>query len=298
MHGLQQLIAFAETARHGSFAAAARHVGGAPSTLAKAVARLEAGLGVKLFHRTTRQVRLTPDGERLYERCQRVLDELDALRAEAAGTRAAPSGTLRVDLPITYGKRVVLPVLAALARRHPALRFEVRLQDGHADLVGDRIDLAVRIGAMRDSSLVARRIDRQALLLCASPAYLAERGTPRRLEDLAGHDALTFRLPSSGRDRPWQFRQRGAPVELHPEPRLRIGEGEGLVEATRLGLGLCQAPDYMVADAISRGELVELLPSCRPEPVPISVVVPSGRLMPSRVRAAVDALTAARRAGR
>jgi DNA-binding transcriptional LysR family regulator len=298
MHGLQQLIAFAETARHGSFAAAARHVGGAPSTLAKAVARLEAGLGVKLFHRTTRQVRLTPDGERLHERCQRVIDELESLRAEAAGTRAAPSGTLRVDLPITYGKRVVLPVLAALARRHPALRIEVRLQDGYADLVGDRVDLAVRIGAMRDSSLVARRIDRQALLLCASASYLAERGTPRRLEDLAGHDALTFRLPSSGRDRPWQFRQRGAPVELQPEPRLRIGEGEGLVEAARLGLGLCQAPDYMVADAISRGELVELLPSCRPEPVPISVVVPSGRLMPSRVRAAVDALTAARRAER
>jgi DNA-binding transcriptional LysR family regulator len=298
MHGLQQLIAFAETARHGSFAAAARHAGGAPSTLAKSVARLEAGLGVKLFHRTTRQVSLTPDGERLFQRCQRVLEEVETLHAEAAGARAEPTGTLRVDLPITYGKRVVLPVLAELLRRHPALSLELRLQDAHADLVADRVDLAVRIGALRDSSLVARRIDRHAIVLCASPAYLAEHGTPRRIEDLAGHAALTFRMPATGRDRPWQLRQRGAPVELHPQPRVRASEGEGLVRAAALGLGIAQVPDYMAADELASGALVEVLPACRPEPLPVSVVVPSGRLMPARVRAAVDALLALRRPAR
>lgn len=298
MHGLQQLLAFAETARHGSFAAAARRVGSAPSTLAKSVARLEAGLGVKLFHRTTRQVSLTPDGERLFERCQRVLDEVEALHAEAAGSRGAPSGTLRVDAPITYGKRVVLPVLAALMDRHPRLQLELRLQDGHADLVRDRIDLAVRIGAMRDSTLVARRIDRQGLVMCASPRYLAERGTPRRVEDLAKHEAIAFRMPSSGRVRPWQLRRRGAPIELQPPARVHLNDGEGMVAAALLGLGVCQLPDYLVEREVAAGTLVEVLATSRPESLPISVVVPSGRLVPTRVRAAIDALAAARRSAR
>jgi DNA-binding transcriptional LysR family regulator len=290
MHTLQQLMAFAETAKHGTFAAAARQLGGAPSTLAKAVARLEAALGVKLFHRTTRQVTLTPDGERLFQRCQRVLAEVEDLQAEATGTRADLAGLLRVDLPITYGRRFVLPLLAELARRHPRLELDVRLNDGWADLVRDRIDLALRVGHLRDSTLVARRIDRQVLVLCASPAYLAERGTPKRVEDLSRHAAIRFRLPSSGRNRPWQFRQRGRAVELDPAAAVRFNDGEGLVEAARLGLGLCQVPDYMAADEIGRGELVEVLPACRPEPAPISVVVPSGRLLPARVRAAIDAL--------
>jgi DNA-binding transcriptional LysR family regulator len=179
MQGLQQFLAFAQTARRGSFAAAARDLGGSPSTLAKSVARLETGLGVKLFHRTTRQVTLTADGERLFHRCERVLAEFEDLKADASGVRAAPSGTLRLDVPVFYGRRFVLPILAKLQCEHPALVFEVRLRDGFADLVKDGIDLAVRAGALSDSSLVARRIDSQGLVLVASPAYLRAHGTPR-----------------------------------------------------------------------------------------------------------------------
>ena len=294
MQGLQQFIAFAETAKHGGFAAAAREQGVAPSTLAKAVARLEAALGVKLFHRTTRQVRLTPDGERLFQRCQRVLAEVEDLRAAASGTRASPSGTLRIDLPVFYGKRFVMPLLAGLQQRHPQLQIDVRLSDAFVDLVRDGIDLAVRIGKLRDSSLVARRVDRQQLLLCASPAYLGARGTPRRVEDLADHAAVVFRLPTSGRDRPWQLRQRGAETALAPRAQLRVDDGEGLVQALKLGMGVCQLPDMMVRDELERGELVELLPSCRPEPMPIHIVYPSGRLLPERVRVALQALDALR----
>jgi DNA-binding transcriptional LysR family regulator len=290
MPGLQQLVAFAETAKHGGFAAAARESGVAPSTLAKAVARLEHELGVRLFHRTTREVRLSPDGERLFRRCQRVLAELEDLRAEAASSRAAPAGTLRLSLPVHYGKRFVLPRLIALQQRHPGLRLDVRLSDSWEDLVRDGIDLAVRIGALADSSLVARRIDQQHLVLCASPAYLARRGTPKRIDELAGHEAVTFRLPASGRDRPWQFRQRGAPVELQPRPAVRAYESEALLVALKLGAGLCQLPDNMVEDEFADGTLVELLPSCRPEPLPIQLVHPPGRLLPARVRAAIDAL--------
>ncbi len=294
MQGLQQFIAFAETAKHGSFAAAAREQGLAPSTLAKAVARLEAALGVKLFHRTTRLVTLTPDGERLFQRCQRVLAEVDDLQAEASGTRSMPAGMLRIEMPVFYGKRFVMPVLAGLLRRYPALRLDARLDDAHADLVRDNIDLAVRIGRLQDSTLVARRVDRQALCVCASPDYLAARGVPRRIEDLAEHAAIVFRLPTTGRDRPWQLRQRGTGVELHPQPGVRVNETEGLLAALKLGLGLCQLPDMLVADELARGELVEVLPSCRPESMPISIVHPAGRLLPARVRVAIEALDALR----
>ncbi len=298
MNGLQSYVAFAETAKHGSFAAAARELGSAPSTLAKAVQRLEAALGVKLFHRTTRQVNLTADGERLFQRCQRILAEVEDLQAEAAGTRAAPSGRLRVDAPIVFGRRVVLPLLAELVRTHPGLQLDLRLQDSYADLVKEGIDLAVRVGALRDSGLVARRIGSQAMVLCASPAYLARRGTPRTIEQLAGHDAVVFRLPASGRARPWQFRRRGRPVELVPPARVQISDGEGMVAAVALGLGLAQLPEYMVDREIARGELVELLPRCRPAPLPISAVMPSGRLVPARVRVLLDALAAlGRRSG-
>ena len=290
MQGLQQFLAFAQTARRGSFAAAARDLGGSPSTLAKSVARLETALGVKLFHCTTRQVSLTADGERLFHRCERVLAEFEALQADAAGSRVAPSGTLRVDLPIFYGRRFVLPLLARLQREHPALTFEVRMQDGFADLVRDGIDLAVRMGELRDSSLVARRIDSQTLVFVASPAYLKAHGTPQRIEDLAAHQAVAFRMPSSGRKRPWQVRQGRRTVELQPAHTLLISDTESLGAAARLGLGLCQLPDNIVQDELASGALVEVLPACRPPAMPISAVVPSGRLVPPRVRVLLDAL--------
>lgn len=165
MQGVQAWLAFSESAKRGGFAAAARELGCAPSTLAKAVARLEASLGLRLFHRTTRKLSLTADGERLFERCQRVLAELEELQTEAAGARAEPTGLLRIDMPVVYGRKRILPLLARLLQRHPGLRLDARFSDGHVDLVRDGIDLAIRTGELADSRLVARRIDAQALLL-------------------------------------------------------------------------------------------------------------------------------------
>jgi DNA-binding transcriptional LysR family regulator len=292
---MQQFFAFAQAARRGSFSEAARDLGSSPSTVAKSIARLEAGLGVKLFHRTTRRVTLTADGERLFRRCERLLAEVEDLQAEAAGARAGPTGTLRIDLPITYGRRVVMPVLAAFAQRHPGLRLDVRLQDGFADLVRDGLDLAVRAGALRDSTLVARRIDAQQLVFVASPVYLDAQGTPRRLEDLPRHAAIVFRMPSSGRNRPWQLRAGRRPIELHPEPRALINDGEGMVAAAVMGLGLAQVPDYMASDELARGDLVEVLRAHRPAAMPISAVMPSSRLMPPRVRLLLEALQGLRK---
>ena len=290
MSGLQQFLAFAQTARRGSFAAAARDLGQAPSTLAKSVGRLEAQLGVKLFHRTTRQVSLTPDGERLYRRCERVLAEVEDLQADAAGTRAAPSGTIRIDAPITYGRRILMPLFAKLLQQHPQLQLDLRLQDAYADLVREGLDVAIRIGALQDSRLVARRFDWQHLVFVASPAYLAARGTPRRIDELSGHDIIVFRMPSSGRVRPWQLREGRRVVELHPTHRVQVNDGDGMVAAARAGLGLTQIPDYMAADELAGGQLVQVLADKQPPPMPISAVLPSSRLVPPRVRLLLDAL--------
>jgi len=173
MHGLQPLLAFAETAKRGNFAAASREIGCTPSTLAKAVSRLEARLGIRLFHRTTRQVTLTDDGQRLFARCQRVLTELELLQEDATGARDEPAGTLRIDMPVTFGRLVMLPLLARLVQQYPRLSIDARFSDAYVDLVKEGIDVAIRTGTLRDSSLVARTFSSQELLLFAAPGYLA-----------------------------------------------------------------------------------------------------------------------------
>lgn len=291
MQGLQSLLAFSETAKHGGFAAAARAMGTNPSTVAKAVGRLEASLGLRLFHRTTRQVRLTNDGEQLYERCQRVLAELDDLQT-AAGNRAEISGTLRVNMPIVYGRKVIQPVLARLVAQHPALELDLRLSDAYVDLVRDGIDVAIRIGHLNDSSLAARRFASQQIILVASPGYLRQHGTPANLRDLALHRYVLFRMPTSGRDRPLQFSVRGRLHALAPTHGSRMDDGEAMVRAAALGMGLTQVPDYMAEDELADGRLVEVLPQLRAPVMPIHAVMPANRMVPARVRVLLDALQA------
>lgn len=191
-------------------------------------------------------------GERLFHRCERVLAEFEDLRADAAGTRAAPSGTLFVDLPSYHGRRYVMPLLARLQRAHPALTLEMRLQDGYGYPVRDGIDLAVRMGELRDSSLAARRIDWQHIVMVASPAYLKAHGTPRKFEDLAGHRAVAFRIPSTGRSRPRQLRQARRTVEMHPTHGVQLSDTETLGNTVLLGMGIAQLPDYTMQDDVAR----------------------------------------------
>lgn len=291
MNNIQQVLAFATAARNGSFAKAARELGQTPSNVAKSIARLETQLGVKLFHRTTRQVTLTPDGQNLFDQCQRILEEVEALRTVAAGARGEPAGTLRIDAPITYARRVILPVLARLMERHPQLKIDARLSDRFADIVREGLDAVVRIGPLEDSRFVAKTIGQQHLVVAASPAYLARHGTPRTPDDLGQHHCVVFRPPSSGRDRPWQFRVDGADVEVAPASRMRLSDGEALLDAALHGLGLVQTPDYMAAEAVNAGRLVEVLREFRPPAMPINVVYPSSRMLPPRVRAFIDALS-------
>jgi DNA-binding transcriptional LysR family regulator len=288
MIGLQPLLAFAETAKRGNFAQASRELGCTPSSLAKAVRRLEVLLGVRLFHRTTRSVTLTDDGRRLFERCQRVLAELELLHDEASGVRAEPSGTLRIDMPVALGRLVVLPLLARLAERHPQLSIDARLTDRYVDVVKEGIDVAIRTGTLDDSSLVAHPFGEQEQLLFGAPSYLAGAGTPRDVADLSKHTAVLFRAPSTGKHRPWQLRSRARDLSILPRSRICVDDGDAIVRAAILGMGIGQVPHYMVAEPIARGELVELLPSFRPAPMPIAAVIPTARLVPARVRVFLD----------
>ncbi|MBK4736499.1 LysR family transcriptional regulator [Noviherbaspirillum pedocola] len=290
MSGFSEFIAFAVTARHGSFARAARELGITASTVAKRILRLEERLGVRLFHRTTRQVTLTSDGEMLYARCEKVLADIDDIESLASGTSGEPRGQLRINMPITYGKRVVMPKLARLLAQHPGLELDVRLSDSFCDLIRDGIDAAIRVGALDDTRLTARRIDWQHLVLCGSPAYLRRQGMPTHADQLEAHHFVVFRNPTSGRERPVQLQVDGKTQELHPETRVVINDGEGMVEAARHDAGLTQVPRVMAEDAIANGSLVEVLPACAPPPQPISLIWPGNRLLPARMRLLIETL--------
>ncbi|HSV45756.1 MAG TPA: LysR family transcriptional regulator [Ramlibacter sp.] len=290
MASLELFVSFASAARHASFASAARELGVSPSAVAKNVARLEAQMGVRLFHRTTRQVTLSPDGEELFTRCQRILEEVESLEAAAAGARTQLGGTLRVDMPVAYGRQVVLPVLTRLRQRHPELKIDARFSDQVVDIIREGLDAAVRIGPLNESGLVGRMFDQQVLWTCASPGYLRRHGQPETPDGLAAHTCLLFRLPSSGRDRPWQYRQGKRDQALVPESAMRLGDGEALVQAAAAGMGLVQVPSYIAEQQVRRGKLVEVLQAYRPAPQPISLVYPSHRHIPLRVRALADAL--------
>jgi LysR family transcriptional regulator, regulator for bpeEF and oprC len=290
MRRLQLLSLFSEVVRKQSFAAAAREFGVTPSTVAKAVARLEESLDVRLFHRTTRCVTPTSDGERLFARCQRVINEMEALEDEMLGGKDRPSGVLRLDLPIVYGRQVVLPLLARLARKCPELRFDVSLSDAFVDLIREGVDMAVRIGTMSDSGLIARRFSQQQWVLCGSPAYLREQGTPKDLKSLSEHRAIVFRMPTSGKDQEWRFKGQAQQRSPISPPYARFTDGESMAHATELGMGLAQFPDYMVAEALKQGRLVEVLKSHRPTPTPIHAILPANRMIPIRVRLLLEEL--------
>ncbi len=290
MGRLQSLQLFAEVARRESFAAAARELGVTPSTVAKAVSRLEKALHLRLFHRTTRRVKLTSDGERLFARSQRVIDELEFLEAEALGITDRPTGVLRLDLPIVFGRQIVVPLLAKMALKHPDLQLDVRLSDAFVDLVEEGVDLAVRIGSMSDSGLVARRIAQQQWILCAAPSYLAIHGHPADLRALVSHRAIVFRMPTTGRDQTWHFSAEGEAHTVRPPSHVRFTDGETMARAVELGMGIAQLPNYMVDQSIAEGRLVELLAGYRPDSTPIHAVMPANRLVPGRVRTLLDAL--------
>jgi LysR family transcriptional regulator, regulator for bpeEF and oprC len=291
MESLAGVTAFVRTAQLRSFTAAGRALGLSASAVAKAVARLEASLGARLLHRTTRTVTLTDDGAVFLAHAQRALTALEDA-ASVVGRGTTLRGTLRIDAPVVLGRERLVPALVRWLDAHPQLSVDVRLSDRWTPLIEEGIDVAVRIGPIADSRLVARRLGEHRLALVAAPAYLAARGTPRRPGDLDRHAGIAFRMPTSGRPRPWQLRHRTRTVELRPRGALLLDEGEALVRAAEAGAGLAQVPDYMAEAGLARGTLVRVLDAFAPAPMPVSAVYAQAQIVAPKVRAFVDFLVA------
>ncbi|WP_371999990.1 LysR family transcriptional regulator (plasmid) [Tistrella mobilis] len=283
---------FVEAAEAGSFSAAAERLALSRSAVAKTVGRLEARLGVRLFHRTTRAQALTEDGQAFLEHCLRGLAEIRAGEAMLDRGRRAVSGRLRVSLPVLFGRRCVAPILTGLAREHPGLELDLHFTDRLVDLVEDGIDLAIRNGPLEDASgLMARLVARQRMTIVASPDYLARRGTPADLAALADHDCLVYLR--GGRVRGWLFPQPdGSDAVIRPAARLRFDDLEALADAAAAGLGLTWLPCWLVRDRVRAGTLAEVLTD-RPATVFTSHAIwPRSPHTDLKLRLAVDRLAA------
>lgn len=281
-----QMAAYVAILEEGSLAAAARRLRSSPPAVSRALAALEERLGVRLIRRTTRRLAATDAGLRYFRTCQRLLAEIDAAEREAAGEGAAPRGLLRVTAPLLFGRIYVAPVVTAYVQRFPEARAELMLIDRVVDLIDEGLDVAVRIGRLPDSSLLARKVGSVRRVLCASPDYLARRGTPTALRDLARHEVIAFSGVTSPES--WRFRAPAGPVSVPIRPRLIFNQADPAIAAALDGLGITRTLSYQVADLVAQGRLVLLLEELEDDPLPVQVVYDQHRLPASKVRAFVD----------
>lgn len=282
---------FCLAAETGSFTAAAAEAGITPAAVSRSVARLEERLGVRLFVRTTRQMRLTEGGRSYFEQCRQALTQLvDAERAVTGG-QSTPSGRLRISVPTPFAHYRLLPRLAEFRRRYPQVQVDIHVSNRNIDFADEGYDLAIRGREPADSSLVARRLEDAELVVVATPEYLQRAGTPRTPEDLASHDCIQFELPSTGRKVPWSFRVNGKPVEVETTGNCTVLE-DYLATATLVkhGGGLMQAYRFTVQHELDTGALLEVLAEYGGTSRPFLLIYPHARHVPSRVRALIEFL--------
>jgi len=289
MDRLDAMRAFVAVADLGSFAEAARRLRLSPAAVTRAVALLEDQLGLTLLSRTTRSVRLTERGALYLETCRQLLDDLAHGERRARGEDSAPRGLLTVAAPLLFGRLHVLPIVEALLREHRALTIRLMLSDRNVHLAEDGMDVAVRIGDLADSALLAVKVGEVQRVLVASPVYLAERGRPEAPAALARHDMIAFEGLENTND--WRFGVSDR-TSVRIEPRLAVNSADAAIAAAEAGLGITRALSYQVRAGIEAGRLALVLPDQAPAPVPISLVYPAKRVGAPNLAAFV---TAARR---
>ena len=281
---------FARVAALGSLSGAARAMGMSQTMATKHVTALEEKLGVRLLHRTTRKVSLTEAGRRYLESVERILAELAEAEAAAAAERIEVTGTLRVNAPVSFGVRELAPLMAGFSRAHPALTIDMGLNDRVVNLVEEGWDVAVRIGHIRDQTLIARKIAPCRLLVAGSPDYLAEHGTPRTVAELPSHNCLGYTLSSTLGPHRWSFGSDGS-VTVPIRGNLQASNGDALVAAAVAGQGLVYEPTFLLGDEIRFGRLVALTLDQPPLELPgVFAVYAGDRRPPAKVRAFIDFL--------
>ncbi|HEY0231925.1 MAG TPA: LysR family transcriptional regulator [Dokdonella sp.] len=285
MNTLDAMQTFVRVAELASFTKAAESLGMPKASMSTAVARLEAQLGTQLLHRTTRKVQMTQDGLAFYERSKDVLADIDELQAMFQGGPQALRGRLRVDMPGGLAKRFVIPRLPEFLREHPQLEIEIGSTDRIVDLVREGFDCVLRVGALADSSLIARPLGRLSILNCASPAYIEKYGMPRTLDDLAAHRLVHYVRTLGARPDGFEYRDGSVYRTLAVPGNITVNSVEGYDASCLAGLGIIQAPSIGTRPLIEQGLLVEVLPQYQAEPMPVSLVYAQRRNLSRRVQA-------------
>ncbi|RMF11012.1 MAG: LysR family transcriptional regulator [Alphaproteobacteria bacterium] len=288
MDKLAAMEAFRAVVEEGGFTAAAARRRISKSAISKMVKDLEAELGVALLNRTTRRIALTEVGERYYERCQRILAEVEEADSEATALTVNPRGTLRVNAALSFSTAHVAPLLPAFLERYPDVRLELTLADRFVDLVEEGVDVAIRIGRLADSSLIARKLGETRRMVCGAPAYFDRYGEPTHPNDLGAHNCLRYTLLDTGSE--WCFRKDGRAFSVPVTGTLEINNGDALRTAAVGGLGLCCAPAFTVYRDLAEGRLRTVLDEYECPPLGIYAVYPPSRHLSAKVRAFVDFL--------
>lgn len=291
MDRLTALEVFLQIAATGSFTEAARRLNTSKSSVSKQIAELEQRLGVRLLNRTTRRLSLTEAGLLLQERAGQIVGEFEELEHALSSAQLKPSGLLRVNAPVSFGILHVAPTIPPFLEQHPEMEIDLTLNDRFVDLVNEGFDLAIRIGELSDSSLMARSLAAVRLIACASPGYLAKHGTPATPRDLARHNCLFYSYQPYQQE--WRFTDAAGLVHrVQVRGNLRANNGDALLTAAKQGLGVVLSPDFMAAPALASGELVALLPDCLSRRLSVQAVYPFTRHVPAKVRAFIDHLVA------
>ncbi|MFT6397094.1 MAG: DNA-binding transcriptional LysR family regulator [Bradymonadia bacterium] len=288
---LDEYRAFVRVVEDGSFTAAARSLGVSKSFVSKQISRLEDRLGVRLLNRTTRQVTPTDAGNQFHKRALAFLGEIEEAEAEAQQASASPRGTLRVSLPMSFGLRYLSPLLAEFLEANQEVRIDADYSDRKVDVVAEAFDVAVRIGALADSSLVGKKLAPMSLHVLASPEYWETHPRPQNPAELAEHEVLLYRYISANHTQSWDFKVKGGQsTSVRVSGRLLANAGEALRDAAISGLGVARLPDFLVCDAIEGGVLEPVLEEWRNETGAIWAIFPHNRHVSTTVRLFVDFL--------
>jgi DNA-binding transcriptional LysR family regulator len=288
MDRIDAMQAFVAVADLEGFAAAARKLGLSPPAVTRLVAALEERIGARLLQRTTRSVTLTDAGARYLERARRILADVEEAELAAEGERTRPSGRLVISAPVSFGRRHVSPLMSLYLKRYADVSGELRLEDRVINLVEDGVDLAIRIGHLADSSLVARHVGEMRQMVVASPAYLRKRGEPKTPAAIASHQTIQFGATAVAGE--WRFVDAGREFRVNVTPRLSTNIADAAIQSAEQGGGLTRVLAYQATDAIKRGRLKVVLQKFEQPSLPIHIVYPTSRLLSAKVRTFIDLL--------